>query len=179
MEAVLSPGQRPQPPQQPEGSSGMGSNEESSERTRRGKSQQRSAMAPAVSHMPSAGVPAGQYGMVQAPQPAFWPESQPVYATGLHQLIINQIHYYFSPENLYRDDFLRGQMDPTEGWLPLQLLATFNRLRSLSADVNVIAEVTPRSPAPSLARAGPAARLRARSAPRGTSLFNQHAVCLD
>lgn len=99
-----------------------------------------------------------QYGMTYAPQPVHWPEGQPMYQPGLHELIINQVHYYFSPENLYRDDFLRQQMDPSEGWLAIQLLATFNRLRSLSSDVNVIAEVRARLSAASISRVPRAAR---------------------
>ena len=137
---VLTSGQRQQPLHQPDGRSGTGPSDNPPDRTHRGKSQQAQATAGVTQQMPSG--TGGPYGMVHAPPPAFWPESQPTYGKSLHQLIINQVHYYFSPENLYRDDFLRGQMDPTEGWLSLQLLATFNRLRSLSADVNVIAEVT-------------------------------------
>ena len=64
----------------------------------------------------------------------------------LQELIIHQVHYYFSPENLYRDDFLKGHMDPREGWLPIRLLATFNRLRSLTADVDAITEALKQSP---------------------------------
>ena len=79
-------------------------------------------------------------------QPGYWPNAEPVYVVGPHDLIINQVHYYLSPENLYRDDFLRSQMDPQEGWLTIQLLATFNRLRSISPDPNVIAEALKLSP---------------------------------
>ena len=74
---------------------------------------------------------------------AYWAAAEPMYIS-LHEVIINQVHYYFSPENLCRDEFLRSQMDPQEGWLPIQLLATFNRLRSISPDPNVIAEVRAR-----------------------------------
>ena len=89
------------------------------------------------------GPPAGQaavppYGMQLVQPSGFWPVEQPVY-TQVHELIINQVHYYFSPENLARDDFLRSHMDVAEGWLQIQLLATFNRLRSLTTDVRVIA----------------------------------------
>ena len=82
-------------------------------------------------------------------QQGFWPQAEPVYAPSVHELILNQVLYYFSPENLTRDDFLRGHMCPTEGWLSIQLLGTFNRLRSLTTDVNVIAEVRTEFPSTS------------------------------
>lgn len=113
--------------------------------------------------------PAAQPGMMQtpymqqAPQAPYWPPAEPVYMVGVHELIINQVHYYFSPENLLRDEFLRSQMDPHEGWLPIPLLATFNRLRSLAPDPNLIAEV--RAP-PGRAHS----RARARLPPRTSAL---------
>ena len=60
--------------------------------------------------------------MAQPAQSAHWMPQEPVYSMQLYELIINQVHYYFSPENLARDEFLRGHMDPKEGWLPIQLL---------------------------------------------------------
>ena len=64
----------------------------------------------------------------------------------LHERIIHQVHYYFSAENLCRDEFLRGHMDPREGWVPIQLIASFNRLRSLTKDVNLVVEALRLSP---------------------------------
>ena len=85
----------------------------------------------------------GQQSMVHpqqfvavSPQAVYWQTPTP----NLHDMILYQVHYYFSPENLMRDEFLRSQMDPQEGWLPIPLLATFNRLRSLTADANIIAD---------------------------------------
>ena len=100
-------------------------------------------------HMAGTSGPAGptmvphQPFMGVAPQPGYWPtEQQPVYMAqpNLTELILHQVHYYFSDANLMHDEFLRGQMDPREGWLPLQLLATFNRLRSLTTEVAIIAD---------------------------------------
>ena len=48
-----------------------------------------------------------------------------------------QIEYYFSRENLQKDFFLRRKMDP-EGNLPVTLVASFNRVRSLTNDVTFI-----------------------------------------
>ena len=64
----------------------------------------------------------------------------------LHERIIHQVHYYFSAENLCRDEFLRGHMDPREGWVPIQLIASFNRLRSLTKDVHLVVEALRLSP---------------------------------
>lgn len=51
--------------------------------------------------------------------------------------IKTQIEYYFSRENLRKDFFLRRKMD-NEGYLPATLVASFNRVRSLTNDVTFI-----------------------------------------
>ena len=84
----------------------------------------------------------------QSMQTPYWPTEMPQYpaSPSIHERIIHQVHYYFSPENLCRDEFLRGHMDPREGWLPIPLLASFNRLRSLTMDVQIVAEALSLSP---------------------------------
>ncbi len=47
--------------------------------------------------------------------------------------------YYFSRENLQKDFFLRRKMDE-DGFLPVTLVASFNRVRSLTSDVAFIVE---------------------------------------
>ncbi|KAJ3085438.1 hypothetical protein HK102_014166 [Quaeritorhiza haematococci] len=42
-----------------------------------------------------------------------------------------QIEYYFSIENLCRDIYFRRQMDPATGYVPLRMVANFNRVRTL------------------------------------------------
>lgn len=84
-------------------------------------------------------LPASPY--VSSPQPAFWAPAKAVYPTNLQELILNQVHYYFSTENLLRDEFLRNHMHPEEGWISIHLLSTFNRLRHLTTDVRLITEV--------------------------------------
>ncbi|KAJ6352055.1 hypothetical protein OIU76_001299 [Salix suchowensis] len=42
-------------------------------------------------------------------------------------LLLNQIEYYFSDINLSEDGFLKSQMDD-EGWVPITLIAGFNRV---------------------------------------------------
>lgn len=58
----------------------------------------------------------------------------------LREAILYQIEYYFSVENLCKDLFLRGQMD-NEGWISLETLCNFNRVRALGADPSMMVEV--------------------------------------
>ncbi|MQL90480.1 hypothetical protein Taro_023079, partial [Colocasia esculenta] len=46
----------------------------------------------------------------------------------LQSVVAKQIEYYFSPENLCKDIYLRQNMDE-EGWVPVSLIAGFNRVR--------------------------------------------------
>ncbi|KAL3120786.1 hypothetical protein niasHT_008078 [Heterodera trifolii] len=55
----------------------------------------------------------------------------------LKDIVRSQIEYYFSADNLQKDFFLRRKMD-IEGFLPLGLVATFPRVRSLTLDQNFI-----------------------------------------
>lgn len=45
--------------------------------------------------------------------------------------------YYFSEDNLVKDLFLRRKMD-SEGFLPVTLIASFHRVRSLTNDLNLV-----------------------------------------
>eukprot|EP01026_Neomeris_dumetosa_P033611 TRINITY_DN2687_c0_g1_i5.p1 TRINITY_DN2687_c0_g1~~TRINITY_DN2687_c0_g1_i5.p1 ORF type:complete len:863 (-),score=173.39 TRINITY_DN2687_c0_g1_i5:624-3212(-) len=45
-----------------------------------------------------------------------------------------QVEYYFSIQNLCTDIFLRGKMD-SNGWAPLQVVASFNRMRMLTQSI--------------------------------------------
>lgn len=45
--------------------------------------------------------------------------------------------YYFSEENLVKDLFLRRKMD-SEGFIPVTLIASFHRVRSLTNDLNLV-----------------------------------------
>jgi lupus La protein len=65
----------------------------------------------------------------------------PENVTKLEGDIIRQIEYYFGECNLNRDKFLRGKInDDKDGWVPISVLLTFNRLKALTEDVKVIAE---------------------------------------
>lgn len=53
------------------------------------------------------------------------------------EFVRHQIEYYFSDENLQNDLFLRKKMDML-GYIPLSVIASFNRVKSLSQDFNQI-----------------------------------------
>ncbi|XP_024528779.1 la-related protein 1A isoform X1 [Selaginella moellendorffii] len=55
----------------------------------------------------------------------------------LRQMLVKQIEYYFSVENLCRDIFLRSNMDH-QGFIPVSTIASFNRVRSLTSDTSII-----------------------------------------
>jgi hypothetical protein len=57
----------------------------------------------------------------------------------IKELLRRQIEYYFSDENLERDLFLRRQMDAL-GYIPLSVIASFNRVKLLSLDFDLIVE---------------------------------------
>ncbi|KAJ3355868.1 La ribonucleoprotein domain member 1B [Entophlyctis luteolus] len=44
-----------------------------------------------------------------------------------------QIEYYFSDENLSRDEFFRSQINPATGIVPIPLIAGFNRMRTFTS----------------------------------------------
>ncbi|WVR04603.1 hypothetical protein IAU60_001613 [Kwoniella sp. DSM 27419] len=53
--------------------------------------------------------------------------------------VLGQIEYYFSMQNLAMDFFLRQQMD-SEGWIDVSMIASFNRVKSLTPEVAVVKE---------------------------------------
>ncbi|XP_070569464.1 lupus La protein-like [Ptychodera flava] len=56
----------------------------------------------------------------------------------LESKIIRQIEYYFGDINLRKDKFLQEKISEDDGWVALETLTTFNRLRQLSSDHDVI-----------------------------------------
>lgn len=64
-------------------------------------------------------------------------------ASGISPLdakIIKQIEYYFGDFNLPRDKFLREKVKIDEGWVPIETLLTFNRLKSLTEEEGKVAD---------------------------------------
>ncbi|PIN02566.1 hypothetical protein CDL12_24919 [Handroanthus impetiginosus] len=70
------------------------------------------------------------------PPPMLFP---PANGSTLANMIVNQIEYYFSDDNLVKDDFLRSKMDD-HGWVPISLIASFRRVQQLTKDITVILE---------------------------------------
>ncbi|KAI3922582.1 hypothetical protein MKX01_006271 [Papaver californicum] len=56
----------------------------------------------------------------------------------LRAQIIKQIDYYFSPENLVKDSFLRSRMDRDGGWVPISLIAGFRKVKELTESIPFI-----------------------------------------
>eukprot|EP00250_Pteridium_aquilinum_P019194 c24339_g8_i1 orf=633-2921(-) len=94
-------------------------------------------------------VPAGAPEFVHGP-PYFSPMAPPggmmhgPDPLALRSMLLKQIDYYFSIENLCRDVFLRTQMDE-QGFVPVSVIARFNRIRTLSPNPMVILEALQQS----------------------------------
>lgn len=99
---------------------------------------------------PYAGYPemASVYYISATPQDSlrnvpFAPMPAPVYYSvadfQLQCKIGNQIDYYFSDENLIKDIFLRQNMDD-QGWVPIKLIAGFNKVSYLTDNIQLILE---------------------------------------
>ncbi|KAI9109236.1 hypothetical protein K1719_019859 [Acacia pycnantha] len=63
----------------------------------------------------------------------------PVAESPLPNMIVKQIDYYFSDDNLVKDVFLKSQMDE-QGWVSISLIASFPRVKSLTTDIPWILE---------------------------------------
>ncbi|EIW55472.1 uncharacterized protein TRAVEDRAFT_49962 [Trametes versicolor FP-101664 SS1] len=53
--------------------------------------------------------------------------------------LLGQLEYYLSVDNMTLDYFLRQQMD-SHGWIPIPLIASFNRVRTLTTDLQVVTD---------------------------------------
>lgn len=54
--------------------------------------------------------------------------------------VLGQCEYYFSPDNLAKDMFLRTCMDQ-EGWVQIEMIGRFNRIKSLTTDIQLVCEM--------------------------------------
>uniref|UniRef100_A0A8C5DDS5 Small RNA binding exonuclease protection factor La n=1 Tax=Gouania willdenowi TaxID=441366 RepID=A0A8C5DDS5_GOUWI len=52
--------------------------------------------------------------------------------------VARQVEYYFGDHNLPRDKFLKEQLQLDDGWVTLETMLKFNRLRTLTTDCNVV-----------------------------------------
>ncbi|KAL1191945.1 La-related protein 1C [Cardamine amara subsp. amara] len=67
------------------------------------------------------------------PSPIFYQAQE----APLKTRIRNQVHYYFSEENLKSDDFMRKRMDD-QGFVHIQFIAGFNKLKALTRNIQLI-----------------------------------------
>lgn len=78
-----------------------------------------------------------QTGAFYPPVPLYTPQYFP--KDDLKVVILKQIEYYFSVENLVHDLFLRSLMDE-EGWVSISSIANFPRIKSFSTELPFIVE---------------------------------------
>lgn len=61
------------------------------------------------------------------------PYNEPLNSYAVISLVMRQIEYYFSVDNLCKDMFLRKHMD-SQGYVPLHVIASFRRIKTLVDD---------------------------------------------
>lgn len=99
---------------------------------------------PAPPLQPSHSAPqphSGSSGAGHAGPPMPMPLSQlgfPLDSTRFY--LLGQLEYYLSPQNMAQDLFLRLRMD-SRGWIDIGLLASFNRVKQLTGDYQLVREV--------------------------------------
>lgn len=60
----------------------------------------------------------------------------------LHKRIVSQVEFYLGDSNMPRDKFLREQASKdADGWISVEVIASFQRMRSISSDVQLIKTV--------------------------------------
>lgn len=67
--------------------------------------------------------------------------------SALEQKIIRQVEYYFGDYNLPKDKFLQEEIKKDDGWVSLDTMLNFQRLKSLTTDKDVICGALLKSPA--------------------------------
>ncbi|KAI0438374.1 hypothetical protein F4803DRAFT_100716 [Xylaria telfairii] len=72
--------------------------------------------------------------MYPAPNSGIYPFDA---GNNLLQLAQSQVEYYFSVDNCVKDWYLRTHMD-SQGFVPIPFIASFNRMRELLVDLNIL-----------------------------------------
>ncbi|GER38789.1 lupus la ribonucleoprotein [Striga asiatica] len=72
--------------------------------------------------------------LVPSPPPMLF---SPTNETSLANMIVKQIDFYFSDDNLVKDNYLRSNMDD-QGWVPIALIASFRRLWVPNFEVGLV-----------------------------------------
>lgn len=79
--------------------------------------------------------------LAQPSQPMPVPITRPPYPLDpLRYHLLGQVEYYLSPDNVVHDFFLRQQMD-SKGFVPISLIASFNRAQRLTTSIELVKEV--------------------------------------
>ena len=63
----------------------------------------------------------------------------------LKQMLMHQLEYYFSRENLAHDSYLMSQMDADQ-FVPIAIIANFNQIKKLTSDIKLVTMVLRESP---------------------------------
>ena len=58
----------------------------------------------------------------------------------LKQMLMHQLEYYFSRENLAHDSYLMSQMDQDQ-FVPIVIIANFNQIKKLTNDIKLVTQV--------------------------------------
>ncbi|KAH6610905.1 la domain family [Trichoderma cornu-damae] len=90
--------------------------------------------------IPQVQAPFGPYEYPMTPMTAMPFQPQPYWDNMLVPVLKSQVEYYFSIENLCKDVYLRARMD-SQGFVPLHFIASFKRVRELSADIAMVRAV--------------------------------------
>ncbi|XP_077515674.1 la-related protein 4B isoform X1 [Amblyomma americanum] len=75
--------------------------------------------------------------------PHFAPDELPL--ADLRRMLMQQLEYYFSRENLANDTYLLSQMD-SDQYVPIGTVANFNQIKKLTKDLSLIVDVLRESP---------------------------------
>jgi len=98
-----------------------------------------------MEHMPPVLSHAGVRLPLPVPVPPQYPAMIPMIDDRMVDAIRRQVEYYFSVENLCRDVYLRHKMD-SHGFVLLEEIIQFNRIRHLNAPLSVVLRAVQTSP---------------------------------
>ncbi|GFP80728.1 la-related protein 1a [Phtheirospermum japonicum] len=76
--------------------------------------------------------------LVPSPPPILFSHAN---ENSLTHMIVKQIDFYFSDDNLVKDNYLRSNMDD-QGWVPIALIASFRRIKVASCLIFQVQQLT-------------------------------------
>ena len=89
------------------------------------------ALSPLQTDIPTYGYPPQM--QMQPSIMSAMPYNDPLNSYAMMSMVMTQVEYYFSIDNLCKDLYLRKNMD-SQGWVPLTIIANFKRIRTLTDD---------------------------------------------